>query len=318
MNIKEFWELRQLKYRAGSVKTTNGRVIPIDKLFQDWVTMAEDDITSMKNFETEITNICADSLNDSEFVYPTVDSSDALIDQCFNHNEITFDSRGSKIFRKKVSISFNDLEILVTNYNDQYTEETPKESRKTYNPEVLKRSIKYRLMMLDLNKREGLKKDIIIHDAECEIYLNRFLRYVVNTFEIEGDVSFNVAMIKHWMWQTKRYVLGLSVKSPIFVNFYGEDQETGKTKFIEQLTRNLKDYRVGITLSDMLDDRKAEVWTKNYVTVADELKLGDVAGKQLGQIIAVIKNVIYNETEAILFNFIVTSTLLYLYLYLDF
>jgi hypothetical protein len=144
--------------------------------------------------------------------------------------------------------------------------------------------------MLDLNNREKLKREIIVHDHDCELYLNKFLRYVVNTFEIEGDIRFNVAMIKHWMWQTKRYVLGLSVKSPIFVNFYGEDQETGKTKFIEQLTRNLKDYRVGITLSDMLDDRKAEVWTKNYVTVADEMKLGDVAGKQLGQIIAVIKN----------------------------
>jgi len=298
MTLQKFWDSEGYVFKKGKIQLPSKHkwnLTPKD-VFSAWCAEADDDIMSFKDFDEKLLEICGDSSTTGTHQIKTADDAQDLIENCCKEENIVFDTRGSVISQRGTVISYADWENLVLRYNDRYTEDTPKDTRRTYGTDVIKREMKYYLHNLDMRQRNKLKEEMEKYDPECEEYTNEMLLWVVRSFDISGDCDFNVAMLKHWMWQTKRYVIGQNVMSPMFCNFFGEAQETGKTKFIENLTRPFKDYRVGISLSDMLDDRRSEAWTKNYVAVADELKLGDIGGKQLGQVIAVIKNYLTAET----------------------
>lgn len=298
MTPSEFWDNGGFIYKKDKIQCPDRHKwnIPIAKLYEEWIVLAEDDYVKRVDFEEIIADIISDGTADKSHKYQSVDSVEGIIDQTCELYDITFDTRGDKIYQNKSGISFSEFETLVCYHNDRYTEDTPKDTRRVFATETIKRAIKIYTIRMDQKQRGILKDQMSVYNRQDALYVNEFLEWVVKSFKIDGDVMFNVAMIKHWMWQTKRYCIGMNVMSPIFCNFFGESQETGKTKFIQNLTKPFADYRIGISLSDMLDDRRSEAWTKNYVAVADELKLGDIGGKQLGQVIAVIKNYLTAES----------------------
>lgn len=91
-------------------------------------------------------------------------------------------------------------------------------------------------------------------------------------------------ILRHWMWQVKRKLLGLETRWSIWPNFYG-GTAIGKTTFLNTLASPFEDFALTTSISKLLDEERQMVkLTNSYVINLDELSVNN-------------REVLYADTE---------------------
>ena len=205
------------------------------------------------------------------FMCPTVEFIEDLVEQAMEANGFTVDARGQCILQQGYSATLEDLEKAVLHHLTYYVEESKVGGqlvRKVWTTGQVQTALYIHLRNMELKARDLLRESMAYQPAQ-EAFTIAALDYVLGSFDTAGDRTLAREMVRHWLWQTKRYILGLEVHSPIFLNFYGKTQHTGKTFFVTRLLEPVGDFKDTATLSS--DERKLEIWTKNYALFFDEM-----------------------------------------------
>jgi len=197
---------------------------------------------------------------------------------------------------KGMPARMHDIENFVLTEVDAYNRETKRLDlgREYFGTEEVKRILTNLAFLGKVKAVEELRKEFV-YNSLCKDYTHEAISWIIQAYEIKGDLDFNIAMLKHWLWQVKRYIHDRQVKSPIFINFFGEHQETGKTKLVKTLSSPLEDYTTDISLTDAADDRKSRAFSENYITIIDELKMGDMGVKELQHFNAALKSLLTSD-----------------------
>lgn len=230
---------------------------------------------------------------------PTAESVEDLITNALSYYNIDLGPTGESIRRSGVDIQYDILEALVKEYCRDYEDDSkPKGAkefkRKPYAPSRISDALKLFISNRDIHCREMLRQAIQYDPAAGDQFFAwNMLQTVLDIFQIKEDRELSTIMLMQWMWQTKRYALGMEVLEPIMLNFMGTTQGTMKTSFIEALTTPFKQYRVtNAKLKQVLDEREYTLWAKKYVIIFDELQKGRMARNEFGELITAMKSLL--------------------------
>lgn len=119
-------------------------------------------------------------------------------------------------------------------------------------------------------KRKGSRNDIanmFPYTGENDTIFRTFLE----RFNAKGDHDLHVDMLKHWIWQVKRRLLGLDTKYEIMIAFLGA-QGVGKSYAADKFLKALPaDIYGQATVSDLLDERNSKRWERIHIVLLDEI-----------------------------------------------
>lgn len=85
------------------------------------------------------------------------------------------------------------------------------------------------------------------------------------------DCEVTTAVIAHWIWLIKRKMSNKPVKHHVMPIFFGK-QGSGKSMAVTKLISPVADYRLDLSVTQMVDERYAETMSQNYVMVFDEMQ----------------------------------------------
>ena len=215
-------------------------------------------------------------------VFPNVETKTDLILQALEVHGLKLSPRGDSAKRDDGGdvVRFDDLETIVLKHRDDYEEDTPRSEsgrpiRPAWSTEVMKRELRVLLVNYHTQGRNALR-NTLTYQPEMANYSSDYLAWYFgdNGARVAQEAQpLAVAMFKHWMWQTKRYLYGMKVPAPIMLNILGE-QETGKTLFVRRLSLPFDGFDTDAKLYHALDDRESERWIQNYIIRFDELAVG--------------------------------------------
>lgn len=82
-------------------------------------------------------------------------------------------------------------------------------------------------------------------------------------------------LMRHWMWQVKRKLLGKDTKWSLWPNFYG-GTAIGKTSLLNELASPFSDFALTTSISKLLDEERQMVkLTNSYIINLDELSVNN-------------------------------------------
>jgi len=287
MNIPEFIERRELKWKNGSIRGPHGHSISLAKLHGDWVAnlVAGEEFVPLPLFTEQIENTLRPQKSEEgeeyTFIYPTVHTPEELVLQAVEYNEFKISATGQNITQRGHSAKREDLEKYTLHHLTHYRMDSKKDGkyvRELWSVGEMQYALSVVLRESDMRTRDMLKESMVFRE-ELSSWGDQTIDLLFSTFKTSGDPVLNREVFKQWMWQTKRWIHGLSVQDPIFLNFFGKHQHTGKTYFIRRLASPMQDYfsEVGLTA----DERYMEYWSTNFILFFDELSAtdeGDVRG----------------------------------------
>lgn len=93
-----------------------------------------------------------------------------------------------------------------------------------------------------------------------------FVKAIIGT-ESEDEI----AVMKHWMWQVKKKMLGEFPTYHIMPVFFGK-QGGGKTRAINRLIAPIENYRLDISMKEAADPNCFAAMSDNFVVVFDEME----------------------------------------------
>lgn len=138
-------------------------------------------------------------------------------------------------------------------------------------------------------------RDILIHQEAFIPHTDIFLKAIVENFKFVGDPELNLAVLKQWIWQTKRFFMGLAVTDPLMINLYAARGGGGKTQIIKKLAQPLEEYTATATLDAILDTREHGLFTDRYVVFFDEMSLGKIENGQVAPLLAGLKKLLTED-----------------------
>ena len=256
--------------------------------------------------ETNIAQACVATLPETGVgtaewnpVFKNVYTIEDLITQGLEVNHIKLGPNGESIRRSGIDQSYDVVESLLKehcrNYEDDSTVPGQKEKgRKVFSVARIGDALKVYISNADIHARNQLREFLRYRDENGQQSIAfHMLKRVMELFEVKEDHDLATVMMMQWMWQTKRYAMGLEVLEPFMINFMGSAQGTMKTSFIEALTTPFKDYRVPTAkLKAVLDEREYTLWAKKYVVIFDELQKGRMAKNEFGELVAAMKSLL--------------------------
>jgi len=232
-------------------------------------------------------------------IYPSVKTVEELIVQGLEVHNVKLGPNGESIRRHGIDQSYDVVESLLKEHCRNYEEDSTvpgqkEKARKIFNSARIGDALKVFVSNADIHARNQLR-DFLRYRNENGTQATAFhmLKRVMELFEVKEDHNLATVMMMQWMWQTKRYAMGLEVIEPFMINFMGSAQGTMKTSFIEALTTPFKDYRVPTAkLKAVLDEREYTLWAKKYVVIFDELQKGRMAKNEFGELVAAMKSLL--------------------------
>jgi len=100
-----------------------------------------------------------------------------------------------------------------------------------------------------------------------------FLLGLRDLWQIKQSQEIVNTVMRHFLWQVKRKLLGMSVTWPIWPNFYG-GSSLGKSSMINSIGAVLKDFAIMTTISELLDEeRQVQKLCSTYFINIDELSI---------------------------------------------
>ena len=143
-------------------------------------------------------------------------------------------------------------------------------------------SLGYRENVLDaalgkwikLQKEEEKAKLIsdVCYDPSQEKLGGEELDRLVTLFvdPIRSDQKYIKAVLKHFIWQTKRKLLGLSVNEHMMPVFSGK-QGGGKSRLVELFISPMEQVSRNVDFKQIADDRNIDIWDETYIMFVDEM-----------------------------------------------
>ena len=150
--------------------------------------------------------------------------------------------------------------------------------------------------MFNLNVTQAAKArlEILIQEVSAPLTDNELAAVEAIWLGLAGPVfkdpnpAFVAAVLKNFMWQVKRKMMGLPVTRHLMPVLLGLT-ERGKSTFVELMTNPLAELRRPLTFKQIEDDRNIEMWS-SFIGVLDEMDHADKSN------VETIKNVITAAT----------------------
>ncbi len=292
---------------SGVVKIANtGRIPQWGKLAEEFVSICGYmkeiplwDETNIASIASQVMPESASAGGDWNPKYETVESVEELITQGLKLYNITLGPNGESIRREGIDVPYDTVESLLKEHCREYEEDsaipgTKEKGRRIFTCARISDALKVYISNSDLYARNALRTGLTYlpeYGEQSAAYW--MLKKVMELFEVKEDHDLATVMMMQWMWQTKRYAMGLEVLEPFMINFMGSAQGTMKTSFIEALTTPFKNYRVASAkLKTVLDEREYTLWAKKYVVIFDELQKGRMAKSEFGDLVAAMKSLL--------------------------
>ena len=115
----------------------------------------------------------------------------------------------------------------------------------------------------------------LLHDPRCARITDECLDKLHDIWQIKQSKEIHRTIIKHWMWVTKRKLLGYNASWPIWPNYMG-GTAIGKSQYMLALTSPFSDFAITTSISKLLDDeRQLNKLTSAYILNLDELAINE-------------------------------------------
>lgn len=134
-------------------------------------------------------------------------------------------------------------------------------------------------------------REVIAHDKDAEEGGRACLRWVLEDVLRVEDPDVAVEVLRHWLWQVKRYLYGLHVPSPLMVNILGP-QGCGKSQLVTMLVGApglFGAFMETASLSTMGDSRDTDLFSSKLVVFFDELAFSSEYGDEARNVDAMKK-----------------------------
>lgn len=134
-------------------------------------------------------------------------------------------------------------------------------------------------------------REILAHDREAEEGGRACLRWVLEDVLRVEDPDVAVEVLRHWLWQVKRYLYGLHVPAPLMVNILGP-QGCGKSQLVAMLVGApglFGAFMETASLSTMGDSRDTDLFSSKLVVFFDELAFSSEYGDEARNVDAMKK-----------------------------
>lgn len=292
MKPADFIQFKRLSYIDGIIKYSNNIKASFDKIYLEYINTLDRDEQpqSREVFTAALEEI--EQSSQKEFIYPSVDTPDDLVQQAIEYNKFYIGPKGERITQDGHNATLEDLETAVLHHSNHYRADSKgidgKFKREVWGPQEMRTALNYALRQREISTRNGLRNDLD-YDPTLAGFTDQVIDYLFKRYAVSGDPHLAREVFKQWMWQTKRYIHGMHVPAPIMVNIMGAKQETGKTLLVKHFAEPLKDFFSYATLAQMVDGRESQKWSGNYIVLLDELSLGHITPAEMGQATTTLK-----------------------------
>ncbi len=175
----------------------------------------------------------------------------------------------------------NDIQIHLNNYlersNDETIESTDmvRVSIQLLNDELgfgfSERMINYAFTkwLNDnfISRRDRLRENV---QYDGDNRMDAWAKLAATCFKPDDPVEYSVAVLRKFVWQVKRKMVGMAVSDHIMPIISG-NQGTGKTEFLERLVSPIKENVSFPNLKEITDSRNRQLW-RRWVLVVDEME----------------------------------------------
>jgi len=233
-----------------------------------------------------------------DFKIPTVSGVASFVPLSLERKNIKISPLGDEITDSHgKNLTLGDLEVLLVCEAHEYNEESRVGGKLVRTPITIGAVKDF--IRKEIHDKAGLhwvkKREELTHDRSCENYADICLKGIIKAFNFQGDPELNLAVLKQWIWQTKRYFLNRIVADPLMVNIYSAKGGGGKTQIIRKLSEPLEEYTASSTLNTILDSREHGLFTDRFIVFFDELSLGKIEHGQIGPLMAGLKKIITED-----------------------
>ena len=300
--IEEFAKVSSLQWKNGAVRRASGHPAVLDKLFQEWATAYRGGLPlpSFPQFSAMLTEVLQEAANDQEEdvqEIPDVEDwireqiQDLTSDQASENGPLLQYDDGSGTWLDGVGFPATNgfVEALVLERFYLLRDTTP--AIRTLWPKDRVQIVLVRVLASYAMKAICLLRETIRHEKASENGGVACLKWVLEDVLKIQDPGVSVEVMRHWLWQVKRFTYGLHVPSPLMINIL-RPQGCGKTQFISMLAGVpglFGSFMETASLSTMGDSRDMDLWSSKLIVHFDELAFSSEYGNEARNIEAMKK-----------------------------
>lgn len=291
--------------KKGTIRKSTGRAATPQDLqalygrYMLTVTDPADAVSTFAQFEPAIRENLESGAESAGAYFATCSHIDELVAQAFDEKHITIGPKGESAFIDGIAATFEEVETAARHhyyeYVDDSKDEDGKPSRKIWSMDTFTNALRFFVQNKDKRERLTLREVMTYAGPEAEKWTAEAIDEILADWSVQGDAELAREVLRHWFWQVKRYIHGLPVLGPLFVNIFGE-QGSGKSTMIKHLCAPIREYLTVRHLSDIEKEQNIAIWTRNYVVLFDELSIKDRGPSEMGPFINQLKMLLTSDT----------------------
>ena len=156
------------------------------------------------------------------------------------------------------------MDNLISEMNCDFITYKPEKTR--INLPVLRNALDLKLTaMTEASLKQVISKMKYKHD------INQNMKKFVHAL-IGKDDEIVEAVLKHFVWQSKRKMFGLEVYDHLMPILYGSTQRQGKSSAVRKFLSPINGLWCNAKLCDISDERKAKMFSNNFGAFFDEMQ----------------------------------------------
>ena len=304
--LHKWTQEKGLKFSKGAIKK-GGHIQDPVKLYPEFIIALSSSMPNVtppnpQDFKVCLEEAVREALEvvavNHDFDIPTVPTIKEFVPECLERLNITISPLGDEITNSYgKNINIGDLENILLCEAHLYNEESTidgKQVRRLIAATAVKDFIK-RVIQDRAGQHWKNTLAYISHQPTLATYPDVYLKGILESFSFQGDQELNLAVLKQWLWQTKRFFVGKPVTDPLMLNLYAHRGGGGKTQIVKKLSEPLEAYTANSTLDTVLDSREHGLFTDRYIVFFDEMSLGKIEHGQIGPLLAGLKKLITED-----------------------
>lgn len=300
--IEDFLRRGPYQLGPGHLKTGNGRAATPSKVFTEYATTYRGDVPlpTMSQFEALVQEIVDEETSHSQVEEQDVPNVDEWVQEQLDALQSPDASeQGALLQFDDASGTWTDgvgfpapnhlVEALVLERFYHLRDEMP--AIRTLWPKDRIQIVLAKILASYTSKTVHHLRAGLAYDREAEEGGRACLRWVLEDVLQVEEPDVAVEVLRHWIWQVKRYLYGLHVPSPLMVNILGP-QGCGKSQLVTMLVGApglFGPFMETASLSTMGDSRDTDLFSSKLVIFFDELAFSSEYGDESRNIDAMKK-----------------------------